>query len=615
MPFDPDAFLAAPAPAPAAAAPSGGFDPDAFLAAPAAAPAAPPKRSFLAEAGSRAVAPFTAAADVVKNATAPTSLADVGARLKQNLPEVGDALLSPVRAVGHALGAVGNAIVHPVDTFGGGNAPAVGRELLRGVNDNIPLANLAVERLGGPAEMSEEDAARAPGFRELGGFTGAPLVSRAFGGVSEAAGAAREKVGAKVRAKAVEGDLKRSVSNIVGNDPAAKAAIPTDVRKMGKAAGPIRDELLTDDGRAIADTARLEPAKGAELAKRKIAEVTTDRAADAAIVDQASMRGGVRAGDLVKHLEDSAEKLTDTGHGKDAAVANELRKAADRIKNAGEWGAKRVTSAVSPETPYDANFTVGQYRQLMAKVGRAEQAEADIAAKFPPKPGQKTFDPETIVPMLKLRDFVTDLQSTAYDGLGGINGTNAFEKAQQVARVGKDFLDEHLDAAAKADPKAREAVDRIREMNRRVNALATIRDTLERRAESEARAVAKTSPTERLENAAAGAALVASHGTALPMVIAGKVAAKFGPKALRAADRAVVRKLATSGPPAPAGPAPGIVVPLAAARAGNEQALEDLMARADDGDAQAAAKLAALTQRAPMLAARVQALRRRGAMP
>jgi hypothetical protein len=94
------------------------------------------------------------------------------------------------KAIGHGLkqanDAVANAIVHPVDTFNAirSNPGAYGREAMRGVNDNIPFANTAVEKMGGPAAESPEDAAAAPGVRQVGGLAGAPVGGEMVGGLA-----------------------------------------------------------------------------------------------------------------------------------------------------------------------------------------------------------------------------------------------------------------------------------------------------------------------------------------------------------------------------------------------------------------------------------------------
>ena len=71
------------------------------------------------------------------------------------------------------------AIAHPVDTLGNG---ANVREVMRGVNSNIPFANTLVEKAGGPAAVSPEDqAAASPGAQSFGIVAGLPVASMVGG--------------------------------------------------------------------------------------------------------------------------------------------------------------------------------------------------------------------------------------------------------------------------------------------------------------------------------------------------------------------------------------------------------------------------------------------------
>ncbi len=441
------------------------------------------------------------------------------------------------------------------------------------------------------------------------------------GAVLGAAGGTIAAGAKKLQGAAAERDVKQTLSNIIGKGK--NAAIATDVKKIGKARSPIRDELATPEGRQLGDVAKKDPEAAHDLVTKKIDRVTTERTNDYNTIDSVSKGGGVRAGDLVKHLEDAAEAMEDTGHGKDAAVAAELRKAASRVKGAGNWGAKRPTpETIDPTTSFNDDYTVGQYRDLMTKAGQGAQAEADIAAKFPPKKvgTNKVFNPDTIVPTVQLRKFVTDMQSTAYDGLGGINGTNTFQKAQQVAHHGEDFLTQHLDTAAKADAKAADAVERLRAMNRRVNALSTIRQALKTRIEKQNYVELMSSPTSGLETALHVGAGIMSHGASIPASLAGMGAKAVAPGIVRGADRAITRTIADTAPGVtpptvkvggvpvstkfPVGP-----VSVAATRPGPDQQLASLVQRADSGDQLAASKLGALT-RNPIVASRVAAIRR-----
>ena len=199
--FDPDAFLAEPAPA-AAAAPA--FDPDAFLAAQAPTPAAaqPPASPSLLQ---RAKGAMGDAANYVFSAGPKPGLVD----------DVADAGRSVLRA----SGVVGNAVAHPVDTYNALKAaPGANlREGLRGVNANIPFGNRAVAAMGGPPVQSEEDQKAAiPGMQDLGGVVGLPLagMSGEIAGktLSNVAGKASDIL-AKREGTAVYKDLGRAAKS------------------------------------------------------------------------------------------------------------------------------------------------------------------------------------------------------------------------------------------------------------------------------------------------------------------------------------------------------------------------------------------------------------------
>lgn len=188
-----------PAPAPVAAVPSGGGMTLEQLTAMGAKPvdeskpAPAEKPSFLSEVGSRIAAPFKGARDIIANATMPTSLSDAWARIKQNAPEVGNALIAPVRTLGEASGAVTDELAHPKRMLQGAplaralgystpeavaHADAANREFSRGVVSAVPFAGLARERLTGFPESSPADAALAPGASAFGAVTAAPFVAK-----------------------------------------------------------------------------------------------------------------------------------------------------------------------------------------------------------------------------------------------------------------------------------------------------------------------------------------------------------------------------------------------------------------------------------------------------
>ncbi len=200
--------------------------------------------------------------DEVEKASAPPPIAEVAAP-EAKPQSFGDSLSSHLKSLVQPFKDIGNsalaandfatrAIFHPVDTFGGGKALPAAREVLRGVNSNIPFANDLVEQLpAGPPAVSPEDAAAAPGAQAFGGFAGTP-VAGAVGGIAAKGietvapllGSAIGSAGAKerqiVRASEdlAEGANKRARANIkadvvdtaVRENPALRAAAGNDVK-------------------------------------------------------------------------------------------------------------------------------------------------------------------------------------------------------------------------------------------------------------------------------------------------------------------------------------------------------------------------------------------------
>ena len=165
---------------------------------------------------------------------------------------------------GHLLSAdraIGNAIVHPVDTFNAirANPGANLREGMRGVNDNIPFANTVVQKLGGPAAVSPEDQAAAiPGARDVGGVAGLPA-SELVGGIA----AKGVEKAAPVVASALRGVGAKAVDNQVARAGELLEEKVTKRTRAGLQAGPVET--------AVAENPELRKAAGNDA---KVAQVT-----------------------------------------------------------------------------------------------------------------------------------------------------------------------------------------------------------------------------------------------------------------------------------------------------------------------------------------------------
>jgi hypothetical protein len=136
---------------------------------------APEKKSFLREAGGRVADAARGFVENVKNIPS-TSWSRVGENLKS--------LGHPFAEAGRE---VADEVTHPVRTFQGGplaravglstpeaerHSDAVNREMVRGVQGNVPLAGLAHEHLTGFPERSEADEAEAPHAAGMGSVGG-----------------------------------------------------------------------------------------------------------------------------------------------------------------------------------------------------------------------------------------------------------------------------------------------------------------------------------------------------------------------------------------------------------------------------------------------------------
>lgn len=586
------AMFSGAAKAPADAAPDSATPDDVALFA---APSAPPKPSFWGKAASTAgdvlrgagtmatnavdaatLGGYSRARDYLASKIAPdATAANATAEDKFNtdhpyLASMGRALgyIAPVGApamIADAVGAAGRMAAE--------RAPSVVSDFLASHAATAALARNAATgaAVNGATTFGQDVTQGAPlkdSLADAGDAAvgGAMLGAGIGAGASVAKGAAnaiREKLQPAARARVI----KQAVSDFVGTKETGRA-IDTDVKKMSRAIGPIRDELGTPEGLKIADTARSDPDAALTMVKDKIEEVTHDRTTDYKTVDAATDHGGVRVGDYVGYLDNQAKALRNTGTAKNVGIATELENASARIKAAGDWGGPTDRGTqINRDAKFDDNYTVGQYLDLMRKVrspgmaAQARKAIADVEANPKFRLGSPTFDPDAVVPTVKLREQITDLQNTAFEGMGGINGTERFRKAKDVADVAKKFLDDHLEEVEKKNPEAADAVARIRAMNRRVNAFATLETALETRVGKADTASMKMSPSTETELGVGGAVAAIGHPGA---AVTGFAAKKALPILAGVADRAVTRGIANwtpdyAAPVPPAGaPANGV---------------------------------------------------------
>lgn len=185
------------------------------------------------------------------------------------------------------------------------------------------------------------------------------------------------------------------------------------------------------------------------------------------------MTGGVRAGDFVDHLEKAIEDRKATGKGHDAGEARELQKVVDRIKGARDWGFKPTLDAQNQQIV--ANLE--KQRAAALDAGRPTD-KLDNAIKNVTDTAEPQFDPDHVVSSKELRGIVTDLQNTAFESEGGINGTERFRRAREVSRVPEGFLDELKAKAEKTNP---DLIARLDQHDKEASALLRVKNVLEQR--------------------------------------------------------------------------------------------------------------------------------------
>lgn len=197
----------------------------------------------------------------------PRSLSEAG----QDAKNVG---LSIYHGARRANDFATNLITHPIDTVTqiGANPGASYRQVMRGVNANIPFANRAVEAIGGPPVESPEDIAATPrGLEDFAGMAAAPGIGKIAGGIVskgiEAGGNAVTAAGARAVKEAAKPPGTSSIFKAAQRAGAAGGA--SVGYKMAGAPGAIGGGYV---GKQAGETVgRFGDKLAAALAKRHIA--------------------------------------------------------------------------------------------------------------------------------------------------------------------------------------------------------------------------------------------------------------------------------------------------------------------------------------------------------
>jgi hypothetical protein len=347
------------------------------------------------------VAPAPAPAEPSRLERAKAALGSAGRAVVQPFKDIGNSLLS-------ANQAVTGAIFHPVDTFNAirENPLANAREAMRGVNDNIPFANRAVQAMGGPPASSPEDEAAAiPGARAVGGVAGLPAASMVGG----------------IAAKGIEAaaPVVSKAAKIVGERAQARNATRT-YKDLGQSATSTGKAKLMDLGPE--EIGKVDREFGISSSPNppaavKAARATVGASRDAAFDAISKAGGDVDIGTVTQRLDDlqkdfGSKAATRPFAADAAALRSELM---NRYGSTGKVSAKELADQISAidQGAYGANYanpktaqivqrrTAGALREVQAKnldavaklgpeQAAAVQAARDANAKFA---ALKTMEP------------------------------------------------------------------------------------------------------------------------------------------------------------------------------------------------------------------------------
>lgn len=341
------------------------------------------------------------------------------------------ALLQPFKDIGHSVletsGAVGNAVAHPVDTFGGGRALPFAREAMRSVNSNIPFANDAVEAIGGPPAVSPQDQAAAPGGHGFGALlglpvagmvggigakaveVGAPLLGRALSSASAGerqVTRAVEDLGERVTKKATRAGVKTEpVEALVRENPELRAAAGDDAKTAQvvdqaktKAQGDLRriysaapSEVSPSNAIANMDTRIAELSKGTSN-EREVARALKS------VRDEFHAAHGEKTGITPFEMRAEQSAYQKKGYGKampgDEAATARIAANQEASKAVGEAVVRHVTGmgyteakAAAEADPAGIAAQLFKANKTINATNKIEAAIGERAARVQPKVG------------------------------------------------------------------------------------------------------------------------------------------------------------------------------------------------------------------------------------
>lgn len=544
---------------------------------------APPPRALTA--APDLAAKFGAAPPSTAAAPPPQDELDaIAARYQQPAPAPEAPKEGRLAHFGKGLSALASSIRHPIDTA---TNPSKRRELLRGVDDMVTLgygqelANYIGEKFGDTpatslAGTAPGDAAAAPGYRTAGSLTGAALpgavshvakeTSAFLGGLTSGVKAATPLAGAGLGAAKGAIGYAASAAPLAGLsasaeghrleatkeaalDPvgigisaalggiggAAKGPVSKfiDRSKERQSEGVLREIAAGDETHGAATkTARM-------LLKKDKADIIMTVGEDQELA-RAVGAPAVEAQPVVKaKLEHWGSQLDPLYDIKDAATGGVSMKDFVRYwdSKAHELG-KDSFNEKYVEAAHDARDSVLRARapELYKMLQTEEASHPAIRNRI-----LDAYDEK--VPTQAIRKDVTRLQTRGSQVINPMNPGEASIMKADLAHMMFEFLDRDLEAAGRASPEVRAAVDQIREVNKRYSALSNINKAIEQRGlkEQTGGKSATKIATDVISHGGAGMALL--HGN-IPLAIGSYAAGKILPPAIRAGEVAANRGLA-----------------------------------------------------------------------
>lgn len=498
---------------------------------------------------------------------------------------------------GELAGGVGSAVV-PVG--GALKAVGLGAKAVEGAEALGTGARVAhdVATGAGFGAASAAGSSEAGVDSKAGGF--GQLMSDALRGA--ATGGATNAILAPVARKLVEGAPKRATADLMeavtGNTPAKFA------KKVAADAADIEDTLFLPQNKPILDNLG-NTEKVTKLTDGRMEAVGKDLDALKTQLDEELSSTVYRAGAIEKHgptglarpgkppaggaapaeaaaLEGAGERAQ-LGGAEDTALARQdqvaARPAAEYTPPAGapeyqpppttvEGRAVPKVIDLQPEEIAGGAKLGDIVKPIESRLSSLERQPGNGAEKralremlrdvkdswSPRVKGRPVYDPDQIVSTRDLRAYTTQTQKLASNTIGTINESLASELKHDLSATVTKIMNDHLDRAAAASPRAAEIVARMRQLNTEYSALANMQDAFRGSAWKEI--VKRKSASallgegaHRLGLTGAAVALATGHPLGAAAAVAAPLGAKLLDKAAIAGNRwlATVARAAASG--------------------------------------------------------------------